>query len=129
VDRPKILVTDDDAATREMLQFLLQDEGYEVLLARNGLEALEVIEKEPVDLVLLDLMMPEMDGYEALNALRENGRLGTVPILVVSARSIPIYQEISRNLGAVEHIVKPFMPDELLGKVREALAGRGKQPR
>jgi CheY-like chemotaxis protein len=125
VAKAKILVADDDAATRQMLELLLQDEGYEVLLARNGMEVVQQVESQAPDLVLLDLMMPEMDGYEALNALRESGRLRSMPILVVSARSIPIYQEISKNLGAVEHIVKPFVPEELLVKVREALSSRG----
>jgi CheY-like chemotaxis protein len=125
VSKAKILVADDDAATRQMLEFLLQDEGYEVLLAKNGLETVQLVEKEAPDLVLLDLMMPEMDGYEALNVLRESGRLRTMPILIVSARSIPIYQEISKNLGALEHIVKPFVPDDLLAKVREALGSKG----
>jgi CheY-like chemotaxis protein len=122
VAKAKILVADDDAATRQMLEFLLQDEGYEVLVARNGLETVKMVEEASPDLVLLDLMMPEMDGYEALNVLRESGRLKSMPILIVSARSIPIYQEISKNLGALEHIVKPFVPDELLAKIREALA-------
>jgi CheY-like chemotaxis protein len=124
--KPKILVADDDAATREMLSFLLQDEGYEVLCAKNGLETVEAVEREAPDLVLLDLMMPEMDGYEALNALREAGRLRALPILIVSARSLPIYQQISKNLGAVEHVVKPFAPDDLLAKIRVVLAEHGR---
>jgi CheY-like chemotaxis protein len=122
--KAKILVADDDAATRQMLNFLLQDEGYDVVLARNGREVVQMVESDSPDLVLLDLMMPEMDGYEALNVLRENGRLSSIPILVVSARSIPIYQEISKNLGAVEHVVKPFLPDDLLQRIRTTLASR-----
>ena len=122
--KAKILVADDDAATRQMLHFLLQDEGYDVVLARNGREVVQMVESDAPDLVLLDLMMPEMDGYEALNVLRENGRLNSIPILVVSARSIPIYQEISKNLGAVEHVVKPFLPDDLLARIRARLEPR-----
>ncbi|MBN2382003.1 response regulator [bacterium] len=114
----KILVADDDKSTRELISIVLEDEGYEVITAINGIETIEKAAKEKPDLIVLDIMMPQMDGYEALNKIKENEELTAIPILVITARTIKIYEKISKGLGAVDHITKPFSPDELLEKIK-----------
>lgn len=119
--KAKILVADDDKSTRELISIVLEDEGYEVITAINGIETVEKTQKEKPDLIVLDIMMPQMDGYEALNKIKENSDIARIPILVITARTIKIYEKISKGLGAVDHITKPFSPDELLDKIRVIL--------
>jgi len=118
----KILVADDDKSTRELISIVLEDEGYEVITAINGIETVEKASKEKPDLIVLDIMMPQMDGYEALNKIKDNDELARIPILVITARTIKIYEKISKGLGAVDHITKPFSPDELIEKIKSFLA-------
>lgn len=119
--KAKILVADDDKSTRELISIVLEDEGYEVITAINGIETVEKTQKDKPDLIVLDIMMPQMDGYEALNKIKENAEIANIPILVITARTIKIYEKISKGLGAVDHITKPFSPDELLDKIRVIL--------
>lgn len=121
MSKSKILVADDDKSTRELISIVLEDEGYDVVTAMNGLETVEIAAKEKPDLIVLDIMMPQMDGYEALNKIKENEELARIPILVITARTIKIYEKISKGLGAVDHITKPFSPDELLEKIKTFL--------
>ncbi|MBI2567273.1 MAG: response regulator [Candidatus Schekmanbacteria bacterium] len=117
----RILVADDDRSTRELISLILEDEGYEVITAVNGVETVKKATAEQPDLVVLDIMMPEMDGYEALNKIKDDSQLADIPILVITARTIKIYEKISKGLGAIDHITKPFSPDDLVSKIKSVL--------
>lgn len=103
-----ILVVDDIELNRELLRRNLEPEGYHVVMAKNGVEALELASVERFDLVMLDLMMPEMDGFTVLERLKANPQLREIPVVVVSAVNEP--EQVSRcvKLGAIDYIVKPI---------------------
>ena len=107
-----ILVVDDDRSTRLFMQALLEAENYAVSLAEDGLEALEILDRQHVDLVLLDIMMPRMDGYEFARALREAN--SDLPILMVSAKQLPVDRKQAFKAGTDDFMVKPVDEEELL---------------
>lgn len=108
---PHILIVDDDADLREMVSFFLETEGYTVTTADNGEIALEKFHKQPSDLVLLDLMMPKVDGIETCWRLRE---ISEVPIVILTAIDKDIEQFWDLEPGANAYLSKPFEMDELL---------------
>jgi DNA-binding response OmpR family regulator len=112
----RILIAEDDADVRRLLTNLLVEEGHEVAVARDGAAALQRLRANPPDMLILDLMMPEVDGFQVLEELQDMGVLG-VRTIVVSARGDEAEVERSLALGACHHIVKPFDPDELLNEV------------
>jgi two-component system alkaline phosphatase synthesis response regulator PhoP len=116
----RILIADDDAEIRQLLTHLLVEEGHEVAAARDGAAALERINTNPPDMLILDLMMPEVDGYTVLEELQQMGNLG-VRTIVVSARGGEADLERSLALGACHHMIKPFDPVELLTEVESFL--------
>ena len=113
-----ILICDDDADIRSALNIYLSQEGHEVITAANGLEAVKLVETRPVHLILLDVMMPIMDGIEAAVKIRQ---MSNVPILFLSAKSEETDQILGLNMGGDDYITKPFHPLELLARVRAAL--------
>jgi CheY-like chemotaxis protein len=123
----RILVAEDEKDIRELITFTLRFAGLDVLIATNGVEAIEVAEAEKPDLVILDVRMPKMSGYEACRRLKENPRTAELPIVFLSAKGQD--SEIQQGLasGAEEYILKPFAPDELIQQVRDILnrSGRG----
>ncbi|MBB5964890.1 response regulator transcription factor [Planomonospora venezuelensis] len=118
----RVLVVDDEPALREALQSSLEYEGYRVGLAADGLAALEALEREPYELVLLDVMMPRLDGLTACRRLRAAGN--HVPVLMLTARDAVGDRVSGLDAGADDYLVKPFELDELLARVR-ALLRRG----
>ncbi|OUC89150.1 response regulator transcription factor [Streptosporangium minutum] len=118
----RVLVVDDEPALREALQSSLEYEGYRVGLASDGLGALEALEREPYELVLLDVMMPRLDGLTACRRLRAAGN--HVPVLMLTARDAVGDRVSGLDAGADDYLVKPFELDELLARVR-ALLRRG----
>ncbi|MDI2125226.1 response regulator transcription factor [Yinghuangia seranimata] len=115
----KVLVVDDEPAVREALESSLRYEGYTVLLAPDGLAALEAVERDTPDLVILDVLMPRMDGLTAARRLR--GRGETVPILMLTARDAVGDRVTGLDAGADDYLVKPFELDELFARVRALL--------
>ncbi len=115
----RILVVDDDKNTRLYLQALLEDSGYTVEVAENGVHALEVMDREHVDLVLLDVMMPEMNGYEFTRTLRENDN--NLPILMVSAKQLPADKRKGFAVGTDDYITKPIDEEEMLFRIKALL--------
>jgi two-component system KDP operon response regulator KdpE len=113
-----ILVVDDEARMRRFIRMNLELEGYQVVEAENGIQALDQIRKYAPDLVIMDVMMPEMDGFETLGMLRE---ISTVPVILLTVRSEE--EDITRglNLGADDYITKPFSPRELNSRVAAVL--------
>ena len=115
-----VLVVDDDPDILQTLGLCLSTEGYRVLMAANGKEALHILEKEQPSVILLDLMMPVMDGWQFVAELENRGRRD-VPLLILSAdRAV---QGHAAQLGANGHLAKPFDLDELLGKVQQLMGG------
>lgn len=115
----RILVVDDDRNTRLFMSALLSDAGYTVLLAEDGVRALDVMDKEHVDLVILDIMMPNMDGYELAGALRTSNE--NLPILMVSARQLPEDKRRGFLVGTDDYMTKPVDDEELLLRVKALL--------
>ena len=114
-----ILVVDDDRNTRMFLEAVLKTANYTVLLAKNGIEALSVLEETHVDLIVLDIMMPEMDGYELTRALREADN--NIPILMVSAKQMPEDKHKGFLAGTDDYITKPIDDEEMLYRIKALL--------
>ncbi len=114
----KILVVDDELTLRETLQYHLQHQGYEVVLARTGPEALSLARETRPDLILLDLMLPGMDGLEVCRILR---RESSVPILMLTARAEEIDRVVGLELGADDYLAKPFSLRELEARIKALL--------
>ena len=113
-----VLVCDDEKDIVAALKIYLEAEGYHVLTAFNGREALEVFAREPVDLILLDIMMPGMDGITTMSRLREQSN---VPVIFLTAKSEDTDKVLGLNVGADDYITKPFNPVEMLARVRSQL--------
>jgi type IV pilus assembly protein PilB len=116
-DRQRMLVVDDEPITRMLVKLLLEKSQFEVLEAANGRDAVEIATRERPDLVMIDLNMPEMDGYEAIARLRRDLSLATMPILVLTSEEGPGVERRVLELGADDYIMKPFNPDVLLSRV------------
>jgi len=120
--RKKVLVVDDDRSLTELLQMVLEDAGYAVALAENGREAIVSAAKDPPDLVVLDVVMPEMDGWETSDHLLSHERTAKIPIIFLSARVAAEDQLRGWYRGCFDYLTKPFDIQELLEKVSQALA-------
>ena len=114
----RILVVDDDPPSVKMTAFLLREEGYEVLTASNGRDALLLMEREKPDLVLLDVMMPGLDGFETLREIRSRD---AVPVIFLSAKGETADRVAGLERGADDYLAKPFEPSELLARVKAVL--------
>ncbi len=114
-----ILVCDDDKHTRMLLSAILENAGYTVTTATNGIEALQILEKEHIDLVVLDIMMPKMDGYEFTKLVRENN--STLPILMVTAKSMLPDEKKGYMVGTDDYITKPIDEEKLLLHIKALL--------
>lgn len=117
-NKKKVLVVDDEPDTLELVKLVLESGGFEAVLANNGIEAFTQIENEKPDLVLLDIMMPDMDGWDVFRKIRE--RNSNIPIAILTAKA----QNIDKLLGlhvlkADDYITKPFGKNELISKVRK----------
>ena len=120
-DKPSILVVEDNTDMRFFLKGLLE-ENYTVYTASDGAEALQILEKgEPADLILSDMMMPVMDGNELLSRLEQNEKYRDIPVIFLTARSDDLVKHRGLELGAVDYVIKPFNPDELLLRVKNQI--------
>jgi DNA-binding response OmpR family regulator len=119
----RVLVVDDEPDVLLLCRLNLEQRGHEVLEAPNGDEALDLARDGTPDLVVLDLMLPGIDGYQVLQSLRADERTSKIPVLVLTAKSLQADRERSRQLGAAAFLTKPFLPDELCDMVDEVLAG------
>lgn len=115
----RILVVDDDRNTRRLLQAVLENDGYKVFTAENGEDALCVMDSEYIDLVVLDIMMPKMDGYEFTKTLRETRN--NLPILMVSAKQLPEDKKKGFLVGTDDYMTKPIDEEEMLLRIKALL--------
>lgn len=114
----KILIADDNEDITDILSNYITREGYEPIIARDGEEALHLFEQEQPVLVLLDIMMPKIDGYEVCRSIRKKNN---VPIILVTARGEDFERVMGLDIGADDYIVKPFSPNEVMARVRAVL--------
>lgn len=113
-----ILVCDDDKEIVDAIDIYLSQEGYHILKAYDGMQAIEIMKKEEVHLILLDIMMPNLDGIRATRKIRETS---SVPIIMLSAKSEDVDKILGLNIGADDYITKPFNPLELIARVKSQL--------
>lgn len=118
MDKTKILIVDDEQKIREVVRMYLEKEGFTVREASNGLEALNLTNKEKWDLIILDLMMPGIDGWSVCKEVRKTA---AVPIIMLTARDAEVDRIIGLELGADDYVVKPFSPRELVARVKAVL--------
>jgi len=116
-----ILVVEDDANIRKVLTLQLKDAGYEVRAVDDGVKALEEVEREIPDLILLDIMMPRMDGYQVCAHLRQNFHTSRIPVIMLTAKSAPQEKVEGFEHGANDYLTKPYKQEELLARVKAAL--------
>src|ERR687894_2506995 len=119
-----ILLVDDDAALLEVTSIVLASEGYRVLTAEDGIEALRILGRETLDLVVLDIMLPRMSGFEVLKKMREQS---DVPVVLLTAKGQSVDKVVGLELGADDYITKPFDTKELLARIRAILRRFGRQ--
>ncbi len=118
----KILVVDDKREVVELVTATLEGEGYQIICAFDGREALEKIGREKPDLVLLDIVMPKMNGFEVLSEAKNDPQTKDIPIIMITAKGQKLDEDKGRRLGAEDYIIKPFSPSHLLKKIEEIVA-------
>jgi len=122
IAKKKILVVDDEKELVKLITFNLSIAGYNVLSAKNGIEALEISEQENPDLIILDIMLPRIDGWEVCRRLRQNPHTTNIPIIMLSALSEVNDKLRGFDLGIDDYVTKPFSPRELVVRVKRVLA-------
>ena len=118
---PKILVVDDEIHIIKIIAYKMRSAGYEVVSARDGVEALEQVRAGRPDLVLLDVMMPRMDGFQTLEALKADPATRDIPVFLLTVKSKDTDRQRGYQLGAEDYLTKPFSPNKLLERVDQAL--------
>jgi len=120
--KPRILVVDDEPEAVELVEFNLKQAGYTVSTAVDGAEALKKARSQPPDLIVLDVMLPEMDGFEICKTLRGEAPTARTPILILTAKAAEIDRVLGLELGADDYLTKPFSPRELLLRIKKILS-------
>jgi two-component system, OmpR family, response regulator VicR len=122
----RVLCIEDDAEMIELITLILEQHGFDVVGRTNGLSGLEAAHSFKPDIILLDLMMPEMDGWDVYRHLRQDPMLATIPVVVVTAKAQNIDKMLGLHIAKVDdYITKPFGPQELLKRVEDVLRRRG----
>lgn len=117
----KVLVVDDNQDAINILTAILKKAGYGIVAAMDGQEALQRIENEIPALILLDVMMPKMDGFEVCRAIKSDSKVSHIPILMISAKTDAVSKKRGLDLGAADYLMKPIQPSEILRKVKQYL--------
>jgi len=117
----KILIADDNENIREALTYLLEDEGYSLSMAKDGAETLARVREVHPDVLFLDIMMPEINGYDVCRTIKNDPELRNIYVIMLTAKGQAAEQERGRAAGADEYIVKPFSPMEILAKIKNIL--------
>lgn len=122
----KILIAEDEPDIRELVAFTLRFAGYEVVVAANGEEAVEQARREVPDLILMDVRMPRLTGYDACRLIKADPALADIPVVFLSAKGQDAEIQTGLQAGADEYLLKPFAPDHLTQRVRSILAKYGR---
>ncbi len=120
----KILVVDDEVYILHILEFSLGAEGFEVITANNGEIAVEKAIQEKPDLIVLDIMMPGLDGYETCRRLKREPETKHIPVILLTAKGRDSDKRLGFEVGAIDYVVKPFSPNRLIGRVEEIIGCR-----
>ena len=123
----KIFIAEDEHDIRELITFTLKIAGYEVVAAKDGQEALERVPEEMPDLILMDVRMPRMTGYEACRLLKAQEATKDIPLIFLSAKGQDAEVEEGLDAGAIEYLLKPFAPGELIDRIKDILDRVGKE--
>jgi two-component system, OmpR family, alkaline phosphatase synthesis response regulator PhoP len=118
----KVLVVDDEVNITQILEFSIGSEGFDVITAQNGEEAIEKARREQPDLIILDIMMPKIDGYEACRILKANPLTKNIPVVLLTAKGRDIDKRLGMEVGATDYIVKPFSPNKLVERINQLLS-------
>ena len=121
-DKKKILIVDDEKDLVENVTMRLVHAGYEVLPSYDGVHAFEQVRKEKPDLIILDIMLPKMDGYKVCGLLKKDARYAKIPIIMFTAKAHEADEKLAGEVGADAYVIKPFEAKALLGKIEELLA-------
>jgi DNA-binding response OmpR family regulator len=122
--KPKVIIVDDDRDTREMLTLALELEGFEVSQAANGLRLISAMHVDRPDVILLDVMMSWIDGFELCRAIKKNETFADIPVIFISARKSLEDERAGLDAGAVDYFAKPLDVDRLIERIREILGAR-----
>ena len=122
----KILIAEDERDIRDLITFTLRFAGYEVVAASNGEEGYNLAKQTMPDLILMDVRMPKMTGYEACKAIKADKSTESIPVVFLSAKGQESEVQTGLDVGAVEYILKPFSPDQLTERVKQILQKVGK---
>ncbi len=114
----KVLIVDDDVNICNLIELYLQKEGYKVFVSNDGRDALKIFNSKQLDLIVLDIMMPQMDGYDVLKEIRKSSQ---IPVIMLTAKGETFDRVLGLELGADDYIVKPFDPKELVARIRAVL--------
>jgi two-component system alkaline phosphatase synthesis response regulator PhoP len=120
----KVLVVDDEVYILHILDFSLGAEGFDVITANNGELAIEKAKQEKPDLIVLDIMMPVLDGYETCRRLKREAETKNIPVVLLTAKGRDVDKRLGYEVGAVDYIVKPFSPNRLIERIQEILGCR-----
>lgn len=123
--RQKILIVEDDRHISKLVKYNLEKAGYDCIVAYDGEEAMDVLAQKRSDLIILDIMLPEMDGFEVCRKIKQNDKLKNIPIIMLTAKGEEVDRVVGLELGADDYMVKPFSPRELILRIR-AILRRGK---
>jgi DNA-binding response OmpR family regulator len=122
----KILIAEDERDIRDLISFTLGFAGYEVVAAANGEEAINLARQEIPDLILMDVRMPRMTGYEACVLMKADAKLKDIPVIFLSAKGQDSEIQTGLQAGAMDYLLKPFAPDQLTERIQTVLARYGK---
>ena len=123
--KERILIVEDDKHISRLIRFNLEKANYDCTAAGTGERALEILENQPADMIILDVMLPGMDGFETCRTIKERERLKNIPVLILTAKGEEVDRIVGLELGADDYMVKPFSPRELVLRIK-AILKRGK---
>jgi two-component system phosphate regulon response regulator PhoB len=125
MSKGKILIIEDDRDIAEMVEYNLREEGYETVSAFNGEDGVKLAKKQNPDLIILDIMLPIIDGFEVCRILKKEQTIADIPVIILSAKSRETDKVVGLELGADDYVTKPFSPRELIARIR-AILRRGR---
>lgn len=125
MSKERILIVEDDKHISKLVKYNLEKAGFECTVATTGEKALEILDKEPVDLIILDIMLPKMDGFQACKQIKQDKKFSHIPIIMLTAKGEEVDRVVGFELGADDYVVKPFSPRELVLRLK-AILKRGK---